>query len=530
MATIDSRTAPRQAAPNVMVRVSTAERFRSAYLRDLSEGGLFIKTDKPLPIGREVVIDLLPPGFTVPLRLAAIVVHHGDGTSGGMGVKLQELEAQTQLALRALIASYQQAVVPPHIPGRPEGDATRDLETLLEQYANLKTTLETRDTELTTERQRHAEASHRAVKLADELEALRGNPGQAPGTTASEELRALVANKDLELAEARTRISKLEEGVETFRSEVQVLEEDDANSRRLAGALAQEKLGLAKEAEQLATELRQERQTAQDGLRELEERMQMSDHVAKELIHSMQADLDARQMAVDSQGGRAAELEAQLAEQILRQATFDTELRSLRGENAALASKLHQAEQAVTDAARRLDRQKIKERELRALLAAVSGRGEAPRAEDDEVVFEEVPVGPSPPGAPPPPPPVELPPIDWAVPPAGQPPVEESLPQEFDVDEEPIEVDEEPSAPQPTIPALSMADFEKRVRANAELKKGPGFDDHQSSDEVVNKVKGLLEAAGRFTELMVLGRGVVTPPELLEVLYKLHVAGVITFL
>jgi hypothetical protein len=42
-------------------------------------------------------------------------------------------------------------------------------------------------------------------------------------------------------------------------------------------------------------------------------------------------------------------------------------------------------------------------------------------------------------------------------------------------------------------------------------------------------VKGLLEAGSRFSELMVLGRGTVTPPELLAALVVLLDDGAVRF-
>jgi len=45
-----------------LVKISTPERMRVAYLKDLSEGGVFIRTDKPLQLERVVDVDLLAPG------------------------------------------------------------------------------------------------------------------------------------------------------------------------------------------------------------------------------------------------------------------------------------------------------------------------------------------------------------------------------------------------------------------------------------------------------------------------------------
>jgi uncharacterized protein (TIGR02266 family) len=504
-----------------MVRISTAERFRAAYLRDLSEGGLFIKTDRPLPLGREVVIDLLPPGFTVPLRLAATVVRQGEPNAPGMGVRFGELEVSIKEALRALISSYEQAAVAPSVPAQAPVSTNRDLEALLEQYAILKNDLEARDKELATERGRHDEASHRAVKLADELEALRNHTEREPGA-APDEIHTALGEKEVELTEARMRISELEGDLEAYRSEVQVLEEDDANSRRLAATLAQEKLALIEESERLTAELEAERHVAQERLRDLETQLQASDSEAKEIIHSMQSDLDARQMTAAQQGTKAATLEAQVKEHAARQATFDTELKALRLENVSLTARVSQSDKALKDANERIEKARRTERELRELLSSVSSRPAAPA-----------------PAARAAPPQTEVT-IDLDEPADALPPAAALRPADefpdFDVQEDldaPLSLPPPPPPPPPPriggSQTLTAPEFEKRLRANAELKKTPTFDDHVCNDDAMNKVKGLLEAGERLTELMVLGRGLVTPPQLLEVLFKLHVAGVIVF-
>ncbi len=561
MASPDNRKTPRIATPNVMVRVSTAERFRAAYLRDLSEGGLFIKTDKPLPLGREVTIDLLPPGFTLPLRLGAVVVRQGGAAGPGMGVSFQNLDPTAQEALRSVIASYANAAVPPNLPGPPRPDAARDLEVLLEQYAILKNTLETRDRELGAERTRREEASQRALKLAEDLEAQRTQADRSASNSPTPELQIALGEKQAELADARMRISELEGSLEAYQTEVQVLEEDDANSRRLASALAQEKLLLSEQAQRLSSELEHERKIARDRLGELEARLQMSDSAAREIIRSMQTDLDARQLAVTQHGTKASALEAQLNEQLSRQTTFDAELRALRTENTSLSHRLTHAEAAGKDATGRLERLKTKERELRELLAAVSARavpapGSADRAEadPDEVVIENGSSTPpeqteavaaalgapdavglpqaSAPVAPAEPQTATMPqtaavPEPAGAPRASLPPSEEDLP-EFDLNED-VDLSAEFPPAAADYPVITASEFERRLRANDELKKMAGFDDLRTGDDGMQKVKGLLEAGERFSELMVLGRGVVTPPQLLELLFKLHQAGVLTF-
>lgn len=518
-----------------MVRVATAERFRSSYLKDLSEGGLFIKTSKPLPIGREAVIDLLPPGFTSPLRLTATVVRHGPDDAPGMGVRFAELTPENREALRALIQSYESAAVPPNLPAAT-ADPTRDLEALLEQYSILRTMLEARDRELAAERGRHEDVSQRALKLAADLEAAQLRPEGGPSSSELRELHASLSEKEAELTEARMRISELEGSLQAYQSEVQVLEQDDANSRRLASALAHEKIVIGKEAERLAAELTRERQASQHQLRELQERLSASDTAAKEIISLMQEDLDAKQLAVNRTSGKTSTLEAQLAEQVARQASFDAELKSLRTQNTALMARAGQAERAGQEAGARLERMRIKERELRALLAAVGSPG---KAEEDEVVIKD-----EAPAAAPDPDPVTVPAmfalqpprssdtaVEFATPEAVAPSTPVELP-EFDVaeaEEVDLSISMDSSPGRAPFETLSRAEFEKRLRANEELTRTPRFDSHEPRDAEEKDVKGLLEAGLRFSELMVLGRGLVTPPQLLEVLFRLHEVGVITY-
>src|ERR1051325_10234413 len=108
----DRRTQNRLPVPRVLVKISTPERMRVAYLKDLSEGGVFIRTDKPLALERVVDVDLLAPGRTEPLRLRGRIVRvQNDEASKvanlqGMGVKFIEMSVQQDGALKALVNEY----------------------------------------------------------------------------------------------------------------------------------------------------------------------------------------------------------------------------------------------------------------------------------------------------------------------------------------------------------------------------------------------------------------------------------------
>lgn len=70
--------------------------FFSDYTRNISKGGTFIKTDKPLPIGTEFIFKLFVPNLEEPLRIHGAVewtVSQEDLDSGaasgdtGMGIQ-----------------------------------------------------------------------------------------------------------------------------------------------------------------------------------------------------------------------------------------------------------------------------------------------------------------------------------------------------------------------------------------------------------------------------------------------------------
>src|SRR5258706_1490654 len=110
----DRRAVTRFPVPRVLVKISPPERMRVAYLKDLSEGGVFIRTDKPLALERIVDVDLLAPGRVEPIRLRGRITRvQNDEASRlanlqGMGVKFIEMTPQSDAALKALVLEYVQ--------------------------------------------------------------------------------------------------------------------------------------------------------------------------------------------------------------------------------------------------------------------------------------------------------------------------------------------------------------------------------------------------------------------------------------
>jgi type IV pilus assembly protein PilZ len=62
--------------------------FFADYTKNISKGGTFIKTKKPLPIGTRFLFKLTVPQRPIPFELLGEVVWaNGDGEEAGMGIK-----------------------------------------------------------------------------------------------------------------------------------------------------------------------------------------------------------------------------------------------------------------------------------------------------------------------------------------------------------------------------------------------------------------------------------------------------------
>jgi molecular chaperone DnaK len=82
------------------------ESFLVEYRGNLRRNGTFVKTGKPLAVGRECIFEVEAPGLTEPLTLVGIVTYISDGSTGepqGMGVEYR-LTEEERARLSALVA------------------------------------------------------------------------------------------------------------------------------------------------------------------------------------------------------------------------------------------------------------------------------------------------------------------------------------------------------------------------------------------------------------------------------------------
>lgn len=100
------------AVPKITIRVANAEKLETQFLPELASGGLFIRSDKFLPLGAEVDIDLYLPSATEALPLKGRVTKVIDDEDArarkatGMSLAVDANSEPTRSRLEALYTAY----------------------------------------------------------------------------------------------------------------------------------------------------------------------------------------------------------------------------------------------------------------------------------------------------------------------------------------------------------------------------------------------------------------------------------------
>jgi type IV pilus assembly protein PilZ len=104
----DRRGATR-AAIELSVEYKRLNTFFADYTRNISKGGTFIRTDRPLDVGTEFVFALTIRGLDEPMRLSGRVkwiVAQGDATDdspAGMGIEFMYVSDEERRATEAVV-------------------------------------------------------------------------------------------------------------------------------------------------------------------------------------------------------------------------------------------------------------------------------------------------------------------------------------------------------------------------------------------------------------------------------------------
>lgn len=96
----DRRQHARHKTYRVEVRLATPDAFRASYLRDVSSGGIFVRSLRPLPQHTRVVVQLSVAERLVTLPGSVVRVE-----PKGFGVRFDPLSGEQQAAVDALVSS-----------------------------------------------------------------------------------------------------------------------------------------------------------------------------------------------------------------------------------------------------------------------------------------------------------------------------------------------------------------------------------------------------------------------------------------
>ena len=99
----------------VRVGYATVDEFFSDFSRDINEGGLFIETDFPCPLGTEVSLSFQLPGTDETIETRGRVVREASETldqPAGMGIEFEALSDNVRARIDVLVRSLRIGALP----------------------------------------------------------------------------------------------------------------------------------------------------------------------------------------------------------------------------------------------------------------------------------------------------------------------------------------------------------------------------------------------------------------------------------
>ncbi len=106
------RRKSRRADLVVRVDYQTVDELFSDFARNINEGGIFVETTTPHPLGTVVDLQFKLPGSDEPVRVKGSVVHVSDGEDGespGLGIEFENLDAPTRQRINELVRKLRAA-------------------------------------------------------------------------------------------------------------------------------------------------------------------------------------------------------------------------------------------------------------------------------------------------------------------------------------------------------------------------------------------------------------------------------------
>jgi type IV pilus assembly protein PilZ len=105
-ATFADRRKSARAELVVRVDYQTVDDLFSEFARNINEGGIFVETESPQPVGTEVALQFKLPGSDEANQTRGLVVRISGGEAGeppGMGIEFGHLDASTRTRINRLV-------------------------------------------------------------------------------------------------------------------------------------------------------------------------------------------------------------------------------------------------------------------------------------------------------------------------------------------------------------------------------------------------------------------------------------------
>ena len=90
----------------IQVDYQTVDELFSEFTTDINEGGLFVETESPQPVGTVVALHFKLPGDEEPVRVSGRVVRASGGPVGqaeGMGIEFDALDSEARQRIDQLV-------------------------------------------------------------------------------------------------------------------------------------------------------------------------------------------------------------------------------------------------------------------------------------------------------------------------------------------------------------------------------------------------------------------------------------------
>ncbi len=103
------RRRQRRVPVQIQIQYESADGFFQDYVRNLSLGGIFIETPKPLPMNTKLKVQFSLPDMNSPIVAEGVVVHTlrvgqpKNPSVSGMGIRFSELEPSSKETLESYL-------------------------------------------------------------------------------------------------------------------------------------------------------------------------------------------------------------------------------------------------------------------------------------------------------------------------------------------------------------------------------------------------------------------------------------------